>query len=795
MRFFKYRDYIFGIVILLMTFFYWDILKGMVLLIMSDYLSYSHNILVPFIFAFFVFFKREDLKQCNKEFSIYGLIFIIFSFAITTFAIIFKKYATLNASYFINVIALVVLFYGIDVFKILFFPFLFLLLIVPIPYHYIQSIIEPVTRYERFVSTKISALFLKILFVPVFSSDFAISIPNYKFKVGMYCSGLNYVISLILVSSIFMYITKGNFLKKFILFLMIFPIAIVSNILRIVLNVLIAYYISISIADVFFLFFSGIFFSVVAFILFFIIALSLGLRVSWAKGKKYDGLKDKGEANKGKGLVCEVGGMDEGSEQIFSKEKIQVSKNSHEEETHQDDIFTIEEVSKMLNLSVSSIQRRIETGRIKCFKKDDKIIFYRRNIDEYLRKKWLERNWWKITLGSITAISFLVILFYLLTFLRNVMWGNAYIKNAEENIKNKDFFTAAINLKEAIRLKPKDNELKMKLAKVLGALGDEQQMQSYLLDILKADPENIEAMETLAFYYYKNGSLDYAEKECKKILSLMPNHFFANNLLGLIKASQGKFESAINYFEKVLEIRPNFSPALKNIADIYSLQMHYMKSIQTYEKSNLKDLTTKLNKAITLEKSNQKKQALEIYNEIIELSPIISRAYNNLAWMIISNQGDASLLADLNSLEKAFDFARIALLLNPEDGSVHDTVGWIFFLMGRYRESEKYLTYASELLPENPLVYVHLAMLYERKGKKKVALEKLRKAEKLSGKVLPYVKKSLQALIGNLKKSLADEIKAEEEKARKRKERLEEERKRQKRAEKKVKEKSKKTKR
>ena len=94
------------------------------------------------------------------------------------------------------------------------------------------------------------------------------------------------------------------------------------------------------------------------------------------------------------------------------------------------------------------------------------------------------------------------------------------------------------------------------------------------------------------------------------------------------------------------------------------------------------------------------------YRAALDVNPEFAPAANNLAY----------LLADQNrDLNEALGLANIAKKANPEDPSIADTLGWVYFKRGLYPNAVSELTFAAEKLPDNATVRYHLGMSYLEK--------------------------------------------------------------------------------
>lgn len=81
-------------------------------------------------------------------------------------------------------------------------------------------------------------------------------------------------------------------------------------------------------------------------------------------------------------------------------------------------------------------------------------------------------------------------------------------------------------------------------------------------------------------------------------------------------------------------------------------------------------------------------------------------------------------LAERNvRLDEALDLVQRALRTDPWNGAYLDSLGWVFFQMGRYEDALRPLEQAVRELPMDPTVLEHLGDLYSRLGKGTQAID------------------------------------------------------------------------
>ncbi len=108
--------------------------------------------------------------------------------------------------------------------------------------------------------------------------------------------------------------------------------------------------------------------------------------------------------------------------------------------------------------------------------------------------------------------------------------------------------------------------------------------------------------------------------------------------------------------------------------------------------------------------------------KVIALDPKDATALNYLGYT----------LAEMGiRLEEAEGFIKRALVLKPEDGYITDSMGWVYFKMGRHDDALQWIKKALERLPEDPLITEHLGDTYRALGRWREAKEAYERALQL----------------------------------------------------------------
>jgi tetratricopeptide (TPR) repeat protein len=113
-------------------------------------------------------------------------------------------------------------------------------------------------------------------------------------------------------------------------------------------------------------------------------------------------------------------------------------------------------------------------------------------------------------------------------------------------------------------------------------------------------------------------------------------------------------------------------------------------------------------------------KAAQVYRKLIDRDPKDASALNNLAYALAVREHQPA---------EALPLAERALLLQPRNPTIADTVGWIKHLLGDHAGALKLLEPAAKALPENADVQLHVAVVYAASGRIADATAALKRAE------------------------------------------------------------------
>jgi len=207
---------------------------------------YSHIWLVPLVSVFFLVTERKKIFQ-NVTYSYRGGIPLVIAGTIVYLAsrnlhadLNLNDYSALTtfaAILFVNGVFL--LCYGVQAFKSALFPLLFLVFMVPIPTFLMDRIIDLLLVG----STAMTELLFKLFGAPYIREGATFHLPGISIEVAKVCSGIRSSLALFITMVIAVHLFLKTTWKKIVLLLMIYPVTVFKNGVRIVTISLLATYV------------------------------------------------------------------------------------------------------------------------------------------------------------------------------------------------------------------------------------------------------------------------------------------------------------------------------------------------------------------------------------------------------------------------------------------------------------------------------------------------------------------------------------------------------------------------
>lgn len=218
-----------GILAALIVWLYGSTLAHLVLQWWQDP-NFSHGFFVPLFAGFVVWEQRGKLARLTLRPSWTGLPIIAFGLCVMIVGRMGAELFLSRSSLLLVLAGLIVLFFGWRVFRAVFFPWAFLILMIPIP----AIILNQVTFPLQLLAAKVAAAGLPLLGVPVFREGNIINLPKMPLEVAEACSGIRSLMSLVTLAIIYGYLMEKRRWRRWLLALASVPITVIANDVRIV---------------------------------------------------------------------------------------------------------------------------------------------------------------------------------------------------------------------------------------------------------------------------------------------------------------------------------------------------------------------------------------------------------------------------------------------------------------------------------------------------------------------------------------------------------------------------------
>ncbi len=199
---------------------------------------FSYAFAVPLISGYVAWTRWQELRALHRvSDQRLGLPVTLIGAAMLVTGHLGAMLAVEETSLVVTLVGLVLLLFGRDVFRVLWFPILYLLLMVPIW----DDVISHLQAPSQELSAQIAASMLRPFGVPAFQDDTLIVLPNTTLEVLRACSGVNQIVALVAMTVPAAYLWLEGYARRIALVGIAVVAAYLSNGLRIALIGVMAY--------------------------------------------------------------------------------------------------------------------------------------------------------------------------------------------------------------------------------------------------------------------------------------------------------------------------------------------------------------------------------------------------------------------------------------------------------------------------------------------------------------------------------------------------------------------------
>jgi exosortase len=213
-----------GLVLLL----YAPVLKNLVLDWWSDP-DYSHGFFVSLFSGYVLWRQRERWMKCEIKPSNFGLLVMLGAIGLLLVGSLGAEVFTCRFSLLVLLAGMILFLAGWKFLRAVFFPLAFLIFVIPLP----TIIYNQITFPLQLIASRFATSCLELVHVPVLRDGNVLILSNYSLEVVEACSGIRSLMTLISLAVIYGYFVEPRRWVRIVLVILMVPIAIVSNAIRI----------------------------------------------------------------------------------------------------------------------------------------------------------------------------------------------------------------------------------------------------------------------------------------------------------------------------------------------------------------------------------------------------------------------------------------------------------------------------------------------------------------------------------------------------------------------------------
>jgi len=272
----------------------------------------------------------------------------------------------------------------------------------------------------------------------------------------------------------------------------------------------------------------------------------------------------------------------------------------------------------------------------------------------------------------------------------------------------------------AVEADPTSEYLTSGLAELYDKTGRKHDAVLEVQDILKRDPNNLQAHKLLGSIYLRSlgeeqssegsqNTLHDAIEQYQEITRLEPGSVDDHLLLGRLYRLNNDLQKAETEFKTAVKLDPNSEEAVTTLAYLYNVEGDSTRAAQVLMSIPDVSRSAKLYAMLgsTYEQQKQYKEAIGSFRRAIELDR------DNLDAM----RGLAENLQNDGQDQAALDQYKIIAASNPEDAQTYARMGEIYRKQGKYDLALSNLEKAQSMVPDLEEVSYDISTVYEIQGR------------------------------------------------------------------------------
>lgn len=239
-------------------------------------------------------------------------------------------------------------------------------------------------------------------------------------------------------------------------------------------------------------------------------------------------------------------------------------------------------------------------------------------------------------------------------------------------------------------------------------------------------PTHIDALLLTAGLLEALGQYDLAIEEYRDVPDQDPAYHAAE--LGRADALRrsGKEDQAIEVLEQLGRSHNQLAVVHSTLGDVLRRQEKFAEAIEAYDRAIERAPDSRrarwvlfYSRGIAHERSGNDAASEADFRAALSINPEQPQVLNYLGYSMVEQK---------RNLDEALDMIERAVAASPDSGYIVDSLGWVLFRLGRYKEAVGQMERAVELIPVDPVVNDHLGDVYWAVGRYREAEFQWRRA-------------------------------------------------------------------
>ena len=273
---------------------------------------------------------------------------------------------------------------------------------------------------------------------------------------------------------------------------------------------------------------------------------------------------------------------------------------------------------------------------------------------------------------------------------------------SELALQSKEYNEAIQHLNELNKKYGNSKDRDAKLGILLFESGKIQEGKSTLKGLYDDSQLSAQYIFSLFEMYLDTDEVENAAMLGDKLIADFPEDWRGYYSRALVFLNQNEFDSAISIlapvsdiFNKIFSIQYMLGLSYSRIKKYNDALVHYNRALSLQPES----VGVLHSMAIAYDETGDWNKSDNIYKQLIERNKSDAQAFNNYAYSLVERNKE---------LDKALEYAKKAIELEPENPSYLDTIGWVYYKLDDLKRAKKFIEQSIEIKSDNSIVLEHL---------------------------------------------------------------------------------------